>query len=415
MPVRTSATTRRTRAGAFATLTAAEARAALVGHHALARPAPQKGAPGVRALLGRLRCIQLDPLDPLGTNADLVALARVDGIARGDVYRHLLPGHAFEHFAKERCLLPASAFPYYRAEAAVEAPWWSHAERLRRLPPGVVEAVLEEVRTRGPLTAAEVTDHGRVEAIDWSGWTGTRRAAAMALEVLWTRCELVVCERTPRGKRYDVPERALSAAALVDPHPPGAPRAKRVQAFRRWALLERAEACGLLGTASGPAWCTLDAARKEGLPARLVDEGLLEEIRLEGSGRTWLAPAGFVGRPREKPDGRVRLLGPLDPLLWDRSLVKAAFGFDYAWEVYRPAHARVFGWYVCPLLHGDRLVGRLDGAVDRGALRIRAVWAEPGAELDPEALLSCLERHALACGVDRVVWPRRRIRLNRGS
>jgi uncharacterized protein YcaQ len=66
----------------------------------------------VRALVARLRCIQLDPRDPLGTNADLVALARVDGIAKGDVYRHLLPGYAFEHFAKERCLLPASAFPW---------------------------------------------------------------------------------------------------------------------------------------------------------------------------------------------------------------------------------------------------------------------------------------------------------------
>jgi uncharacterized protein len=66
----------------------------------------------VRALVARLRCIQLDPRDPLGTNADLVALARVDGIAKGDVYRPLLPGYAFEHFAKERCLLPASAFPW---------------------------------------------------------------------------------------------------------------------------------------------------------------------------------------------------------------------------------------------------------------------------------------------------------------
>src|SRR5512143_2081288 len=99
-------------------LTPAEARAWLVGHHALAASELPRGADGVHALISRLRCIQLDPLDPMGTNADLVALARVDGIAKGDVYRHLLPGHAFEHFAKERCLLPASAFPWYRAELA---------------------------------------------------------------------------------------------------------------------------------------------------------------------------------------------------------------------------------------------------------------------------------------------------------
>src|SRR5512139_256309 len=200
-------------------LTPAEARAWLVGHHALSASELPPGAAGVRALVERLRCIQLDPLDPLGTNADLVALARVDGIAKGDVYRHLLPGHAFEHFAKERCLLPAYAFPWYRAELAVETAWWSHAERLRRLPKGVVEKVLDEVRARGPVAADDLADHGRVEPLDWSGWMGTSRAAKMALEVLQTRCDVVVAGRGPRGKLYDVPERALPLVARARVHP----------------------------------------------------------------------------------------------------------------------------------------------------------------------------------------------------
>ena len=109
-------------------LPADEARARLVSHLALAAPAYPSGAEGVRAMLRHLRHVQLDPLDVIGTNADLVALARVDGLARGDVYRHLYPGHAFEHWAKERCLLPASAFPYYR-EPPRETPWWRLATR----------------------------------------------------------------------------------------------------------------------------------------------------------------------------------------------------------------------------------------------------------------------------------------------
>ncbi|HEX9048950.1 MAG TPA: crosslink repair DNA glycosylase YcaQ family protein [Anaeromyxobacter sp.] len=393
-------------------LTPAEARAFLVGHHALAAPELPPGAEGVRALVARLRCIQLDPLDPMGTNADLVALARVDGIAKGDVYRHLLPGHAFEHFAKERCLLPAYAFPWYRAELAVEAPWWSHAERLRRLPKGVVEKVLDEVRERGPVAADELADHGRVEPLDWSGWRGTARAAKMALEVLQTRCDVVVAGRGPRGKLYDVPERALPGVARVRVHPPGRRAARRVEAFRRWALEERVAAAGLLARAAGSTWSTLEPARRAGIPELLLAEGAVEEVRIAGSPRTYLAPRGFAGRRHPAPDGRVRLLGPLDPLVWDRALVRAAFGFDYSWEVYRPAHLRRFGWYVCPLLRGDALVGRLDGAIARGALRVRAVWAEPGADLDRAGLLACLERHAAACGVERVVLPRA-IRVNR--
>ncbi len=393
-------------------LTPAEARAWLVGHHALAAPELPPGAEGVQALLARLRCIQLDPLDPMGTNADLVALARVDGIAKGDVYRHLLPGHAFEHFAKERCLLPAYAFPWYRAELAVETAWWSHAERLRRLPNGVVEKVLEEVRERGPIAVHALEDHGRVEPLDWAGWMGTARAAKMALEVLQTRCDVVVAGRGPRGKLYDVPERALPDVARARVHPPRRSAEQRVEAFRRWSILERVEAAGFLARAAGATWSTLEPARRAGVPDALLAEGAVEEVQVAGSPRTYLAPRGFAERRHPAPDGRVRLLGPLDPLVWDRALVRAAFGFEYSWEVYRPAHLRRFGWYVCPLLRGDALVGRLDGAIARGALRVRAVWAEPGADLDRTALLACVERHAEACGVDRVVLPRR-IRVTR--
>lgn len=395
-------------------LTPGEARAFLVGHHALAAPELPAGAAGVRALLARLRCIQLDPLDPLGTNADLVALARVDGIGKGDVYRHLLPGHAFEHFAKERCLLPADAFAWYRDELAIEPEWWSHAERLRRLPRGAVEKVLEEVRARGPIVADDLADHGRVEPLDWSGWRGTPRAAKMALEVLQTRCEVVVSGRGPRGKLYDVPERALKGAARRRVHPPGRTAEDRVEAFRRWALLERVEAAGLLSRAGGATWSMLTPARRAGIPEALLADGAVEEVQVVGSTRTYLAPRGFAGRSHPAPDGRIRLLGPLDPLIWDRALVRVAFGFDYSWEVYRPAHLRRFGWYVCPLLRGHALVGRLEGAIARGALRVNAIWAEPGGELDRPALLACLERHAAACGVARVVLPRR-IRVNRAA
>lgn len=99
-----------------------ETRTYLVSHLGLARPRRERGARGVRAMLDALGCVQMDPLDPMGTNADLVAFARVDRIARGDVLRHTLPGHGFEHWAKERCLLPARAFAHYRTHATVVGP-----------------------------------------------------------------------------------------------------------------------------------------------------------------------------------------------------------------------------------------------------------------------------------------------------
>lgn len=375
-----------------------EARRYLVGQLGLARNVLPPGAKGVRALLKSLRCIQLDPLDVIGTNADLVALARVDGIARGDVYRHLLPGHAFEHFAKERCLLPASAFPYYR-ERAAQAPWWRLEERLKRLPEAVLHAVLKEVEELGPASAKTLTDHGPVVPIDWSGWKGTGRATAMALEVLWTRCQVVVCGRAPGGKVYDVPRRALPR--LVD-----APVKDSVE---RWALLERVEAAGLLGRVSGPHWSSLSTVRTSPLPDALVKEGLLEEVTVPGSPRRYLAPRGFRARESPEPDARMRILGPLDPVLWDRELVRGAFGFDYVWEVYKPAAQRQWGWYVCPLLHRGALVGRLEARVREDTLHVDNLWREKGVKLDDAALDEALARHAVACGVERVRRPRARV------
>jgi len=106
--------------------------------------------------------------------------------------------------------------------------------------------------------------------------------------------------------------------------------------------------------------------RANPLPDQLVDEGVLEQIQIVGSRRTYLAPAGFLDRPRQRDDGRLRILGPLDPLLWDRKLVACIFGFEYIWEVYKPANLRRWGWYVCPLLHRGKLVGRLAGRVRDG-------------------------------------------------
>lgn len=365
-------------------ITREEARSFLVRHHGLDRGLRARGARGARELLANLGCIQLDPLDAIGTNADLVALARVDGLAKGDVYSALLPSYAFEHFAKERCLLPASAFPHYR-DRAVSTPWWRLTERARRVPQSVLDAVLDEIAERGPRTSAELTDHGAVEALDWHGWKGTGRMTTMALEILWTRCQVVVAGRRSDGaKLFDLPSRALP-----DVHDAAA------QPFERWALMMRVDAAGLMSTASGPLWSMLRDVRST-LPRELIEEGELIEVRVEGSSRTYLARPGLRAS-RRAPDGRMRILGPLDPLLWDRKLVHHAMGFEYVWEVYKPARERRWGWYVCPLLHRGQLVGRIDARVIDGELRIARLFREAD-DFDDAALAACLERHAASCG-----------------
>ena len=374
------------------TLTPEDARARLVSWLDLAAPS-LRGLDGVRALLDRLNHIQLDPLDPLGTNADLVAMARVADVDRGDVYRALGGGPSFEHFAKMRCLLPARAFPWYRDHLAkTDTNWWGTG-RKQRLPDGILDLVLDEVRDRGPLTSRELTDRGAVRAFDYSGWKGTGKATTMALEELWAQCAVVVCGRSSTGnRRYAVPEQVFADQV-----------AAKSTAWGPWAVMQRARAAGLLQTATGPQWVALREARKDGTVDALVDEGQLVRLRIAGSSRSYLAPAELLEAPVQEPDDAIRLLGPLDPLIWDRKLVLHIFGFEYLWEVYKPKAKRRWGWYVVPLLRAGRLIGRLDGAIDGDALRVRKVWWESPADRDVPALRATLLDHARRCGAKRVV------------
>ena len=77
---------------------------------------------------------------------------------------------------------------------------------------------------------------------------------------------------------------------------------------------------------------------------------------------------------------RMSFIAPLDPMMWDKSLIQSVFDFQYSWEIYTPASKRKYGYYTLPILFGDRFVGRIDTAADRREriLRVKGLWWEPG-------------------------------------
>lgn len=350
-------------------LSVERARAVLLGGTDLAAPPPRAGLDGALAVLERLGCVQLDPIDRFGSNADLVLHARVDGLRRAD-WGRLGRDRAFEHVFKERCLLPASLFPAVR-EHMPESPWWRTTERLRRLDEVLLTDVLAEVGERGPVAATELSDRGRVDPLDWNGWQGTGRAAHMALEVLWTRCRVVSSGRNRAGKRlYDLPSRALPTW-----HDRPAPDPAR-------ALLEaRVRAAALLPARAGPWWTALEDQRDGPALAGLVQEGRVVPVTIEGSRRRWYSTPEHLDREPAEPDDRLRMIGPLDPLVWDRDLVRDVFGLDYVWEVYKPQSARKYGYYVVPLLHRGHTVGLFEGERrGLGRVEVTTCWGAPPEE-----------------------------------
>lgn len=363
------------------------ARRYLVGHFGLRRYMKESPATACRLLLKKLRCIQLDPLDVLGSNADLVAMARIPELKRGAIYKHLLPSYSFEHFAKERCLLPAYAFPYYRDYIGQLSPWWRQTKRMKRLSEALVNAVLKEVTERGPILGSKLSDQGKVKASNYSGWMGTSKASTLALEVLWARCDIVVAGRSSGGKIYSSPKSSLGEWAS---------KARDLD-IGHWALIERVEAAGLLTVANGPQWGMLSEARRDKLPEKLVEEGALEAVTIEDSRRVYLAPKGFLKRRYGRFDNHMRILGPLEPLIWDRKLIKHVFDFEYIWEVYKPQKKRRWGWYVCPILHKGQLVGRFEGRMEDGQLKVLNLWREDHHDFDKTAWERARARHERLC------------------
>jgi uncharacterized protein YcaQ len=284
----------------------------------------------------------------------------------------------------------------------------------------LVDELLTRIRDGGALPPRSV---GPRDAIDWY-WRPTNQVRAI-LEALAQAGILGIARRERNLRVYDLVERLFPAALLAERRP------EREQ--QRHRVLSRYRGGGLLGTAGqqelwvGIGGSNRTAAHRAEIRRELVEEGLLVPVAVEGLKGDRFIVASDVGdldrAGREvatgaSPGGRapgVAFLAPLDPFVWDRDLLRRLFGFDYLWEVYVPAARRRWGYYVLPILYGDRLVGRIEPRIERRtkSLEIVGLWWEP--PFDPLAVDGFVDAFAVAVaahrdfgGSSRVSWPRTR-------
>ena len=337
-----------------------------------------KGEAGIRTCFRDLGGIQLDPLPILGRNHDLVIQARVDGTHPGDTLTLIHEERlGFEYWDKVLCVLPIETFPWFRSLMAAGGNEWerSREQRLNQEHPGAIDAVYTSIKRHGPLSSRELKELDIAQG-DHRGWKSTK-AANSALEVLWNRGELSVCSRNNYRRYFDLSERVIPKGSYDGSAPSS-------EAFFEYLLMKRVRAVGLLPVrGDAEAWASLRTARAEKIPEGLVAAGKLTVVEVGGIKTPFYASARaeeeLAFAEKESLNTTARFIAPLDQLLWARRALSRLWSFDYVWEVYKPVAKRIFGYYVLPILYGDRFVARFDGRYNRKekTLQVLAYYEEP--------------------------------------
>jgi uncharacterized protein YcaQ len=352
------------------------ARALAVVKQGLHRRPPAADSQTLLEGIRRIGLLQLDTISVVARSHYLVMLSRVGLYDPADLDALLYPDRSlFESWAHAACLIPVADYPFFapliQARRQQPPEHWIE-RRLGDDPQGVLDAVLAEVRQRGPLASRDFEDP-RAQRGTWWDW----KPAKTALEVLFHGGYLMVDRREGFQRYYDLAERVLPTSA----HPPQ----HTLDDYHRWATL-RSVSC--MGVATAPQVSDYYRQKKPATRARvkaLAAEGALLPVEVEGWKETaYLHPADLplvdeIEAGVYQPT-LTTFLSPFDNLTWDRQRLSDLFGFDYRIEMYTAAAQRQYGYYVLPILHCGRLVGRLDPKADRkaGTLIIRAIYLEPG-------------------------------------
>jgi uncharacterized protein YcaQ len=324
-------------------LTKARARLIAVRAQLLDAPRPTN----LLAVVRQLTMLQIDPTSAIAPSADLVAWSRLGSAHRPAHLQQALEQDRtlFEHNALVR---PMGDVGLYLAGAAE----WPSYERTRvwiRDNDGFRRDILDLLGSSGPMTSRDIPD---TCVVPWAstGWTNNRNVTQM-LEFLMMRGEVAIAGRVGRQRVWDLPERVYPADVVVPP----VDEAHRAKNERRLAALGIAR------------------QKTTAMPVEPADVGEAgEPAVVEGTKGEWRVDPGALG---EDFEGRTALLSPFDRLVHDRVRAQELFDFEYTLEMYKPAAKRRWGYFALPVLHDDRLVGKVDATADRKAsvLRVNAI------------------------------------------
>lgn len=375
-------------------------------HALLEPPTGESKGPALLDLITRLGFVQLDSINTVARAHDMILFSRRPRYRPQHLKALYESGGAlFEHWTHDASVIPMEFYPWWRMRMHRDVDVLKKRWRLWRRDgfEAQFQSVLHHIRDEGPCCSADVGKDEKKGSGGWWDWHPSKTA----LEYLWMTGALTVIRRDGFKKVYDLTERVIDTARRNDVPS----EAETIdwccnQALDRLGFASSGELTKFwrhTSTAESREWCTDALAKGE-----LIE---LNVAQADGKSRKLFARPDLLDDPAlgQSPTSRLRVLSPFDPMLRDRTRAKGLFGFEYSVEMFVPEAKRQYGYYVFPLLEGDRLVGRVDMKAHRDSdrLHIRAVWPESKVRWGKarcRAFESEVDRITQLAGVSKVTW-----------
>ncbi|MDQ7069692.1 MAG: crosslink repair DNA glycosylase YcaQ family protein [Rhodobacterales bacterium] len=387
-------------------LTNTHARRVFLERHALCDISTGPQPDTLLTLIHRLGFVQVDSINTVGRAHDMILRARYPAYRTRDMDQLLEVDHTlFEHWTHDAAIIPTAFYPHWKLRFLRDAQTlrkrWKNWRRA-----GFEEkfvSILAQIDRDGPVSSKDVGKDETRKSGGWWDWHPSKTA----LEYLWRSGDLAVTKRIGFQKYYDLEKRVVPDKFL-NPLP-------EHHETIAWCCAQALERLGFATPKELSAfWDTVTLQEaKDWCDAQLA-AGELVEIEVENHDKTYRAS---FARPdimecaenAPPPPARVRILSPFDPALRDRNRAERLFGFHYRIEVFVPAAKRQYGYYVFPILQGDRLIGRIDIKAHRdiSTLKVTSLWLESGVRPSKARLASLhadLNRMARFSGCDTVSY-----------
>ena len=355
-------------------LTNTQARRFLLAHQGLWPPKKLVGKKGILEYIHHVGSIQFDPLNVIGRNPDLVLQARIKNYREKDLQELLYKDRKLlDGWDKNMCIYAVEDWPYFSRRRERAYKYFGDPSRPENK---IVPHIRKIIKEKGPISSGDLKYD---DVVDWA-WAPTKIGRA-ALESMYFWGELIIYNRNGVRKYYDFAENHIppSILARTDPN-------ITKEQYLDWHVKRRVGAIGLLWDRSGDSWLGIHGLksneRAETISRLLKKEEILP-VKIENINFQF-----YIRKEEEEllksiqngnnPKSKASIIAPLDNLIWDRKLIKKIFSFDYTWEVYKIPSERKYGYYVLPILYGDRFIARFDAGWDKNAndLLIKNWWWE---------------------------------------